>query len=93
MKILIERYMDDGYGNTHFVEEGTFDDKRFRLGHNSIQELYEIIQKENEIIREELMGYLPTIHIEMDDIGNPNGYGNEVDEYRIYVDGEHYKTI
>ena len=93
MKILIERYMDDGYGNTHFVEEGTFDDKRFRLGHNSIQELYEIIQKENEIIREEVMGYLPTTHIEMDDIGNPNGYGNEVDEYRIYVDGEHYKTI
>ena len=93
MKILIERYMDDGYGNTHFVEEGTFDDKRFRLGHNSIQELYEIIQKEKEIIREELMGYLPTTHIEMDDIGNPNGYGNEVDEYRIYVDGEHYKTI
>ena len=36
MKILIERYMDDGYGNTHFVEEGTFDDKRFRYGHNSI---------------------------------------------------------
>ena len=93
MKILIERYMDDGYGNTHFVEEGTFDDKRFRLGHNSIQELYEIIQKENEIIIEELMGYLPTTHIEMDDIGNPNGYGNEVDEYRIYVDGEHCKTI
>ena len=51
MKILIERYIDDGYGNTHLVEEGTFDNKRFRLGHNSIEELYEIIQKENEIIK------------------------------------------
>ena len=29
MKILIERYIDDGYGNTHLVEEGTFDNKRF----------------------------------------------------------------
>ena len=94
MKINIKRYMDDGYGNTHLVEEGTFDDKRFRFGHNSIEELYNLLQnEEDEIIREELMGYLPITHIEMDDIGNPNGYGNDVDEYRIYFDGNHHKTI
>ena len=86
--------MDDGYGNTHLVEEGTFDDKRFRLGHNSIEELYNLLQnEEDEIIREELMGYLPIEHIEMSSIGNPNGFGNVVDEYRIYIDGEHYKTL
>ena len=94
MIINIKRYIDDGYGNTHLVEEGTFDDKRFRLGHNSIEELYNLLQnEEDEIIREELMGYLPIEHIEMSSIGNPNGFGNVVDEYRIYIDGEHYKTL
>ena len=38
----------------------------------------------NKMIRE---------NIEMNDIGNPNGYGNDVDEYRTYIDGKHHKTI
>jgi len=23
MELLVQRYMDDGYGNTHLIEEGT----------------------------------------------------------------------
>ena len=26
MDILVQRYMDDGYGNTHVVAEGKFDE-------------------------------------------------------------------
>ena len=84
MEVLVQRYMDDGYGNTHLIEEGTFD-----------KTLYEDIQKaeSDSEIYENLMGFLPETDIDLSTIGNPNGYGNVVDEYRIYVDGELYKTI
>jgi len=26
MKILVQRFMDDGYGKTHIIEEGSFDE-------------------------------------------------------------------
>ena len=26
MEVLVQRYMGDGYGNTHLIEEGTFDE-------------------------------------------------------------------
>jgi len=76
--------MDDGYGNTHLIEEGTFD-----------KTLYENIQKaeSDSEIYDALLEIVPETNIDLYSIGNPNGYGNVVDEYRIYVDGELYKTV
>lgn len=76
--------MDDGYGNTHLIEEGTFD-----------RTLYENIQKaeSDSEIYDALLEIVPETNIDLYSIGNPNGYGNVVDEYRIYVDGELYKTV
>jgi hypothetical protein len=84
MKVLVQRYMDDGYGNTHLIEEGTFD-----------KTLYENIQKaeSDSEIYDALLEIVPETNIDLYSIGNPNGYGNVVDEYRIYVDGELYKTV
>ena len=84
MKVLVQRYMDDGYGNTHLIEEGTFD-----------KTLYENIQKaeSDSEIYDALLEIVPETNIDLYSIGNPNGYGNVVDEFRIYVDGELFKTI
>ena len=84
MKVLVQRYMDDGYGNTHLIEEGTFD-----------KTLYENIQKaeSDSEIYDALLEIVPETNIDLYSIGNPNGYGNVIDEYRIYVDGELYKTV
>ena len=84
MKVLIQRYMDDGYGQIHLVEEGVFG-----------QDLFEEITKaESEYdIYELLVGFVPETDIDLNSIGNPNGYGNVTDEFRIWVDGEHYKTV
>lgn len=84
MKVLVQRYMDDGYGNTHLIEEGTFD-----------KTLYENIQKaeSDSEIYDALLEIVPETNIDLYSIGNPNVYGNVVDEYRIYVDGELYKTV
>jgi len=84
MELLVQRYMDDGYGNTHLIEEGTFD-----------KTLYEDIQKaeSDSEIYDALMEIVPETDVDLYSIGNPNGYGNVVDEYRIYVDGELYKTV
>lgn len=84
MKVLVQRYMDDGYGNTHLIEEGTFD-----------KTLYENIQKaeSDSEIYDALLEIVPETNVDLYSIGNPNGYGNVVDEYRIYVDGELYKTV
>jgi hypothetical protein len=84
MKVLVQRYMDDGYGNTHLIEEGTFDET-----------LYEDIQKaeSDSEIYDALMEITPETDIDLSTIGNPRGYGNVVDEYRIYVNGNLYKTV
>jgi len=84
MKVLVQRYMDDGYGNTYLIEEGTFD-----------KTLYENIQKaeSDSEIYDTLLEIVPETDVDLYSIGNPNGYGNVVDEYRIYVDGELYKTV
>ena len=76
--------MDDGYGNTQLVEEGKFG-----------EELYNEIQnaESDSEIYENLMGFVPETDIDLSTIGNPRGYGNMVDEYRIYLNGELYKTI
>ena len=84
MKVLVQRYMDDGYGNTYLIEEGTFD-----------KTLYENIQKaeSDSEIYDTLLEIVPETDVDLYSIGNPNGYGNVVDEYRIYVDGKLYKTV
>ena len=84
MKILVQRYMDDGYGNVHLIEEGTFDET-----------LYEDIQKaeSNSEIYDALLEITPETDVDLYSIANPNGYGNVVDEYRIYVNGELFKTV
>lgn len=84
MQILVQRYMDDGYGNVHLIEEGTFDET-----------LYENIQKaeSDSEIYDALLEITPETDLDLYSIANPNGYGNVVDEYRIYVNGELYKTV
>jgi len=84
MEVLVQRYMDDGYGNTHLIEEGKFDET-----------LYEDIQKakSDSEIYDALLEITPETDLHLYSIANPNGYGNVVDEYRIYVNGELYKTV
>ena len=84
MEVLVQRYMYDGYGNTHLIEEGTFDET-----------LFEDIQKaeSDSKIYDALLEIVPETDIDLYSIGNPNGYGNAVDEYRIYVVGELSKTV
>lgn len=84
MKVLVQRYMDDGYGNTHIIEEGSFGEELY----NKIQNF----ESDSEVF-EFLLEMVPETDLDLYSIGNPNGYGNVVDEYRIYVDGEHFKTI
>ena len=84
MDILVQRYMDDGYGNTHVVAEGKFDET-----------LYDDIQKaESDYeIYDALLEIVEETDVDLYEFGNPNGYGNLVDEFRIYINGEHYKTV
>ena len=84
MEVLVQRYMDDGYGNTHLIEEGKFDET-----------LYEDIQKSesDSEIYDALLEITPETDLDLYSIANPSGYGNVVDEYRIYVDGELFKTV
>jgi len=84
MEVLVQRYMDDGYGNTHLIEEGTFDETLY----NDIQKA----ESDSEIY-DALLEITPETDIDLYSIGNTDGYGNIVDEYRIYVDGELYKTV
>lgn len=83
MKILVQRFMDDGYGKTHIIEEGSFDE--------SI--LTEIDGMDDIDIHELLMEKTTETDVDIYSIGNPNGYGNVEDEYRIFKDGELYQTI
>lgn len=84
MRVLVQRYMDDGYGNTHLIEEGTFDETLYNdmLSAHDDTEIYDA-----------LMEITPETDLDLYSIANPNGYGNVVDEYRIYVDGELFKTV
>ena len=75
--------MDDGYWNTHIIEEGTFDESL----------LNEIDGMDDMDIHELLMNKTSETDVDIYSIGNPNGYGNVVDEYRIFKDGELYLTI
>lgn len=84
MKVKVQRLMDDGYGTTHVIGEGYFDETLY----NDI-----LSAKDNSEIYESLMDIVPDTDIELYEIGNPNGYGNVVDEFRIYVNGELFKTI
>lgn len=76
--------MDDGYGSTHVIGEGYFDETLI----NDIEKA-----EDNSEIYEELMDIVPDTDIDLYEIGNPSGYGNIVDEFRIYVDGVLFKTI
>lgn len=84
MKVKIQRLMDDGYGITHVIGEGYFDETIY----NDI-----LSAKDNSEIYEALMDIVSDTDIDLYEIGNPNGYGNIVDEFRIYVNGELFKTI
>lgn len=66
------------------IEEGVFE-----------QDFFEEIEKleTDSDVYELLLENVPETEIDLYSIGNPNGYGNLTDEYRIYVDGEHYKTV
>lgn len=84
MEVLVQRYMDDGYGNTHLIEEGTFGEELYNDIRNA--------ESDSEIY-DALMEITPETDLDLYSIANPNGYGNVVDEYRIYVNGELYKTV
>ena len=76
--------MDDGYGTTHVIGESRFDET-----------LYDDIQQaesDNEIY-DALLEIVEDTDIDLYEMGNPNGYGNVVDEFRIYIDGKHFKTV
>lgn len=84
MEVLVQRYMDDGYGNTHIIGESKFDET-----------LYDDIQRaesDNEIY-DALLEIVDDTDVDLYQIGNPDGYGNVVDEFRIFVDGKHFKTV
>lgn len=84
MEVLVQRYMDDGYGNTHIIGESKFDET-----------LYDDIQRaesDNEIY-DALLEIVDDTDVDLYQIGNPDGYGNVVDEFRIYVDGNLFKTV
>lgn len=84
MDVLVQRLMDDGYGTTHIIGESRFDET-----------LYDDIQQaesDNEIY-DALLEIVEDTDIDLYEIGNPKGYGNVVDEFRIYIDGEHFKTV
>jgi hypothetical protein len=84
MIVKVQRLMDDGYGTTHVIGESVFDET-----------LYEDIQKadsDNEIY-DALLEIVEDTDIDLYELGNPKGYGNLVDEFRIYVDGQLYKTV
>lgn len=83
MKIIVQRFMDDGYGNTYIIEEGTFDESL----------IDEIDGMDDIDIHELLMNKTSETDVDIYSIGNPNGFGNVVDEYRIFKDGELYLTI
>ena len=84
MEVMVLRMMDDGYGSTHIIGEGTFDETLY----NDIQKA----ESDSEIY-DALIEILPETDVDLYSIGNPNGYGNVVDEFHIYVDGELFKTV
>ena len=82
MSILIQRLLDDGYGNIYVIEEATLtDDFQKTLSEMYDQELVDFCIN-NTIEKED---------VNMGKIGNPRGYGNDTDEYRIYFNGELFK--
>lgn len=85
MEVLVQRYMDDGYGNTHLIEQGNFGEELY----NDIQNA----ESDSEIYDALMEITHPIEGIDLSTIGNPNGYGNVVDEFRIYVDGNLFKTV
>ena len=84
MEVMVLRMMDDGYGSTHIIGEGTFDE--------TLLKDIESAESDSEIY-DALIEIVPETDVDLYSIGNPNGYGNEVDEFRIYVDGQLYKTV
>jgi hypothetical protein len=84
MEVMVLRMMDDGYGYTHIIGEGTFDETLLK----DIQSA-----KDDSEIYDALMEIVPETDVDLYSIGNPNGYGNEVDEFRIYVDRKLIKIV
>ncbi len=84
MKVNVQRLMDDGYGNVHIIAEGYFDETLYNdiVAAPSESDIYQI-----------LMDVTPDTDVDLNIIGNPNGYANSVDEFYIYVDGKLFKRI
>lgn len=79
MVLLVQRYMDDGYGNIHLIEEGEFE--------QDILDQINELESDTEIF-DFLLEIVPAAQIDLNSIGNPSGFGDKVDEYRIFVDGK-----
>jgi hypothetical protein len=76
--------MDDGYGNIHLIEEGEFEQ-------DILDQIHEL-ESDTEIF-DFLLEIVPSTEIDLNSIGNPSGFGNEVDEYRIFVDRKLYRKV
>ena len=90
--IQFRRIIDDGYGNIHCCQLqdfnlqeindvfcGIFKLNQFNTIDNFINYLKDINAEQNRDLFNEFTGEIDHILV-MDEIGNPNGYGNNVDE-------------
>ena len=90
MKYVIRRYMDDGYGNTHLIEEYYTDDNN--IIDTSIK-LWEGEDPSLSEIEESCFHQCDNKQITDSINFNPNGYGNDIDEYRIFENENLIYTI
>jgi hypothetical protein len=102
--IQFRRMIDDGYGNIHCCQLqdfnlqeinnvycGIFKLNQFNTIDDFINYLKDIDANQNRDLFDEFIGELDHI-LEMDEIGNPNGYGNIVDELiGLYKDNVIFK--
>ena len=87
--IQFRRMIDDGYGNIQHqvfnlleindVFCGIFNLNQFSTIDDFINYLKDIDANQNRDLFDEFIGEIDYV-LEMDEIGNPNGYGNDVDE-------------
>lgn len=90
--IQFRRMIDDGYGNIHCCQHqvfnlleindvfcGIFNLNQFSTIDDFINYLKDINANQNRDLFDEFIGEIDYV-LEMDEIGNPNGYGNDVDE-------------
>ena len=83
MRYTIRRYMDDGYGSVHLIEEYYTDDASL------IESAIELWEGDDPSLSEVEESFHSCEYKEITDSSNfnPRGSGNNVDELRIF-DGE-----